>query len=124
MTHYKNSRNGHNHGAQMTDSLADFESQGDWDCGHAWDADSHRDAWIALGRPTDPETAISVVRLAWQDFEEADGEAFWHEQNDDEIEGVTPDDAYKAWSRGWQARAVRSVRECLPRWIESSDETL
>lgn len=50
----------------MTNKAGSY-SDGAWDCSHAYDPSMHRDAWLALGRPSDPEAAINVVRKAWAD---------------------------------------------------------
>lgn len=101
-------------------SVGDY-SDGAWDCSHAFDVDMHRDAWRALGRPSDPEAAINVVRKAWADNDD-DG-ASWIEANGadivivEESKGtVDPRDEFIAWRDAWQACAIGYVRRLMTQW--------
>lgn len=104
---------------------AGYFSDGAWDCSHAFDPGAHRDAWRALGCPTDPEGAVNVVKRAWGDDNEA-CEA-WVEANGrgvtcDSKGTVTPHEEYKAWRDAWQARAVAYVRASLADWWQTEQE--
>lgn len=97
-------------------------SDGAWDCSHAYDAWQHYDAWKALGRPTDPEAAINVVRKAWADNYDDDGQS-WIEANGPDVihdsQGrVNPADEFQAWKAAWQARAIEYTRHYMIEWYE------
>lgn len=103
----------------MNRTLAEFASVGAWDCSHAIDACDMREAWCAIGCPTDPEAALNVVREAWRDAE--DGKADWLAQQDG-FDGLDPEACWRAWSSGWQARAVSYVRGWMPAWAQARQE--
>lgn len=93
-------------------TLSDFYANGKWDCGHAWDYGDHFDAWVCIGRPTDREASINVVRAAWQ--YDDDVCADWIAQQDwEDAPCVDPKAAYHAWRDGWQARAARYVEHYM-----------
>lgn len=92
-------------------------TDGAWDCSHSYEPGEHHDAWIALGRPTDPEAAINVVKRAWHEDSES-----WIEANRDSIAAdsrgmIDPRDAYHAWRDAWQTQAISYTRSYMRGWI-------
>lgn len=85
-------------------TLADFESQGRWDCGHAFDAEVFVD--------TGEEDAEAAFEAGFEDDRE-----HWFEQNEDELEdlakGLTRDQAYDAWRAGWKACALPDIARAI-----------
>lgn len=97
-------------------------SDGAWDCSHAYDPDMHRDAWRALGRPTDPEAAINVVERAWADNYD-DGGQSWIEANGRDVISdsggkVDPADEFRAWKAAWQSRAISYTARYMREWAD------
>lgn len=94
-------------------------SDGAWDCSHAWDAHTHREAWIALGRPTDPEAARNVVDRAWGSDVEA--REAWIAQNGADVIAdsggtVDPNAEYDAWRDAWKRKAISYTRAAIEDW--------
>lgn len=91
-----------------------FALQGVQDCENVMDVSEHRDVWETIGRPTDPEAAINVVRKAWGD--EADVREDWIAQlHIPDLEGLDPVRCYEAWRDAWQDCAAGYVRDLVKR---------
>lgn len=104
-------------------TYGDFARTGYQDCGNAWDANNHNDAWWRLGKPRGNGTAKKVVREAWGD--DAAQYEQWLEQADvDEIigDGLELRAAYKAWRDAWQSCAESAVKSAMKIWIDDEEE--
>lgn len=94
-------------------TYGDFYATGIQDCQNVIDYSEHKDAWIALGRPSDPEASVNIVRHTWGNDSEA--REAWLDQNDD-FEKLDPDHCYESWRDGWIATAQRYVARWMREW--------
>ena len=104
-------------------TIGHFAATGRQDCGNTLDATELRDAWVALGRPSDPEAAINVVRHSWGD--DSDAKVAWLDQCDEDAFNVSsnprdgkldPEACYIAWRDAWQTCAVAWVKSRWAAW--------
>ena len=102
---------------------ADFYGCGEWDCSHAYDPGDVREAWRALGYPTDPEAAINVVDRYIED--PAQWRADWiASQYAEDFDGCDPQACAEAWLAGWRARAIEYTRGYMVRWTDEIGDDL
>lgn len=97
-------------------TLGDFYRDGQWDCGHAIDPSALHEVWVSLGKPTCREAHVNVIRA--YEAEDFSDSADWIDQQD-EFDGLDPEECWKSWKRGWLDRAASCVQSWIPDWLES-----
>lgn len=86
-------------------TIADYESDGRWDCGHAYDTDTFSEE-IRKDPEATPEQIFDRATASWDD----EGFEDWASQN--ELEGhPRAREAFEAWKRGWRACALPKIAD-------------
>lgn len=101
-------------------TIAGYQSDGRWDCGHAFGPGDFADAIdLALkARPGAPQGGVGVVNAVWTNAFMDDIFDDWAVQND--LDGhPRAREAFDAWATGWKSCAAHKLGEIIKeRWEE------